>query len=97
LWGSGGRDEAEFADPESFDIDRKNKRHHTSFGLGIRHCPGNLLARAEIRLSVNRWLDEFQSVELAVPPSEIRYEPIFGFHALGQLPVRLKRVTARAS
>jgi cytochrome P450 len=91
IWPSGSLDEAEFDDPETFDIDRKNVRSHTTFGLGGRHCPGNVLARAELSLSINRWLDDFESVKLAVPAEKVHYEPIFGFYALGHLPLRIKR------
>jgi cytochrome P450 len=91
LWGSGSLDETVFDCPEAFDIERKNNRAHTTFGLGGRHCPGNILARAEITLSIQRWLDRFESVELAVPADQIHYEPIFGFHALGHLPMRVRR------
>ncbi|MET0547505.1 MAG: cytochrome P450 [Caulobacterales bacterium] len=91
LWGSGSRDEEKFKNAAEFDLDRNNKRAHTAFGYGARHCPGNILARAEINLSVRKWLDEFEDMEFAVPVEDIHYEPIFGFRALGRLPMRFKR------
>jgi cytochrome P450 len=91
LWGSGSLDQTVFDDPETFDLARKNVRAHTTFGLGGRHCPGNILARAEITLSIQRWLDEFESVDLSVAADQVHYEPNFGFHALGHLPLRVKR------
>jgi cytochrome P450 len=86
-----------FTDALDFDIDRKNGRDHTTFGLGIRTCPGNMLARAELVLSVESWLREFASVEFAVPLKQIHYEPIFVFRAIGSMPLRATRAETNLS
>jgi cytochrome P450 len=80
-----------FADPLSFDLDRKNKRAHITFGAGIHHCVGSFLARAELNIAVASWLQEFASVELAVDAAAVVYDPVFGFHALSDLPIRVTR------
>lgn len=91
VWGSGSHDESVFEDPEDFDLDRRNKRGHTTFGFGLHHCSGNFLARAELNLSVEHWLDEFETMKLAVPVDQVQYLPVWGFRALGDLPVIIER------
>jgi cytochrome P450 len=94
MWGSGSRDEAVFANAEEFNLDRKNKRQHTTFGIGIHFCAGLHLARAELVMSVTRWLKEFDQVAFAIPKEEVHYDPIFAFRALSHLPLRFTRAAA---
>lgn len=98
MWASAGQDEETFANPAEFDLDRKNKRSHITFGMGIHHCVGSFLARAELGSAITRWLADFERVELAVPQSEVRYDPVFAFHALSDLPVRvIRKANVRAA
>ncbi len=59
-------------DPEMFDrpdeviIDRQPNRH-AAFGLGIHRCAGSHLARMEIRVALEEFLNAFPSFELADP------------------------------
>ena len=59
-------------DPEVFDrpdevlIDRQPNRH-AAFGLGIHRCAGSHLARMEIRVALEEFLNAFPSFELADP------------------------------
>lgn len=50
VMGSANRDESVFAEPDLFDIARKNARSHLSFGFGIHYCLGNLLAKLQVRV-----------------------------------------------
>ena len=90
MWGSGGLDEAFWSNAESVDLDRKNIKAHTAFGHGMRLCAGNLLARQELTVSVETWLRELDSIELAVPASDVHYAPVFAIRSLKSLPVRFK-------
>ena len=47
---SGNRDEQAIENPDQFTVDRKNPRHHLSFGFGIHRCVGNRLAEMQIRV-----------------------------------------------
>lgn len=47
LFDAANRDPAKFPDPGRFDPDRANARQHVSFGIGVHHCLGVHLARAE--------------------------------------------------
>lgn len=68
LYPSANRDEAVFADPESFDIHRR-PNDHLAFGFGAHLCLGQRLARAELLAMVGRLLDRLPDMEL-VPGSE---------------------------
>lgn len=52
VMGSANRDEAKFADGESFDITRPNAREHLSFGFGIHYCLGNMLAKLQAKIAL---------------------------------------------
>ncbi len=59
-------------DPEQFErageviIDREPNRH-AAFGLGIHRCAGSHLARMELRVALEVWLERFPSFSLADP------------------------------
>ena len=59
-------------DPEQFDragevvIDREPNRH-AAFGLGIHRCAGSHLARMELRVALEVWLERLPAVSLADP------------------------------
>jgi cytochrome P450 len=63
-------------DPEAFEradevlIDREINRH-SAFGLGIHRCIGSNLARLELRVAVEEFLNRFPDFELADPESVI--------------------------
>ena len=72
------RDPRKFENPNEFDVDRENARHHIAFGHGAHVCPGAPLARAEGRVSVERLLDRMSDIRIAEqhhgPPGARRYE-----------------------
>ncbi len=63
-------------DPEAFEaadevvIDRQINRH-AAFGLGIHRCVGSHLARMELRVALEAWLQAFPTFELADPDAVI--------------------------
>src|SRR6516165_6746052 len=83
---SGNRDEAEFADPEVFDVGRTPNRH-LSFGRGGPHlCLGAHLARLEVRIVLAALARRVARFELAGEPRRIRSNFTNGLKAL---PVRV--------
>jgi cytochrome P450 len=60
------RDPAAFDRPDEVIIDRAVNRH-AAFGLGIHRCAGSHLARMEMRVALEVWLDAFPEFELADP------------------------------
>ncbi len=84
---SGNRDEAEFADPDVFDVGRAPNRH-LSFGRGGPHlCLGAHLARLEVSVVLAALALRVASFELAGPPRRIRSNFTNG---LRELPVRVR-------
>lgn len=63
--GSANRDAAVFRDPDRYDIDRPDLRHHLGFAVGPHHCLGNRLAKAEARIALAALLQHFGSLRLA--------------------------------
>ncbi len=63
---SANRDPAAFSDPDQVIIDREVNRH-AAFGLGIHRCAGSHLARMELRVALEVWLEHFPTFELADP------------------------------
>ncbi|MEZ5246942.1 MAG: cytochrome P450 [Acidimicrobiales bacterium] len=60
------RDPDAFENADKFIIDRQRNRH-TAFGLGIHRCVGSNLARMEMRVALEEWMDAFPDFELADP------------------------------
>jgi cytochrome P450 len=65
LNGAANRDPARFLQPAEFQLDRPNVREHIAFGRGIHSCPGGPLARAEARVSIERFLDRMAGITIS--------------------------------
>ena len=63
--GACNRDPRLFENPYEFDIDRQNARQHIAFGHGIHTCAGAPLARAEGRVTLNRFLDRTSDISIS--------------------------------
>ncbi|MGO9455895.1 MAG: cytochrome P450 [Acidimicrobiales bacterium] len=92
--GACNRDPRVFDDPYAFDIDRPNARQHIAFGHGIHTCAGAPLARAEGRVTLNRFLDRTRDIRITEekhgPEGARRYEylPTFFLRGLDHLQIR---------
>jgi cytochrome P450 len=85
---SGNRDEAEFGDPDVFDVAR-SPNQHLSFGRGGPHlCLGVHLARLEVKVVLAALARRVSRFELAGEPRRIRSNFTNGLKAL---PVRVSR------
>ncbi len=62
LNGSANRDEAQYTDPDRFDIHRNPR--HLSFGHGLHFCLGSALARMEGRVALEEVLKRFPDWEV---------------------------------
>lgn len=63
---AGNHDPEQFEDADRFVIDRERNRHF-AFGSGIHRCLGSNLARMEIRVAVQTFLERVPPFELADP------------------------------
>ena len=85
---SGNRDEQAIENPDQFIIDRKNPRHHLSFGFGIHRCVGNRLAEMQIRVLWEEILSRNLTFELAGEPQRTLSNVI---HGINTMPLRVTR------
>jgi len=85
LTGSACRDEREFAEPDIFDIDRKNDIQ-LAFGYGLHRCLGASLARLESRVS----LEELHAriPEYEVDESGLERVHMSNVHGFASVPMR---------
>jgi cytochrome P450 len=63
--GAANRDPSRFDQPNEFRLDRPNILQHIAFGRGIHTCPGAPIARAEVRVSLERILDRMADIRLS--------------------------------
>ena len=82
LYESANFDEAQFKDPERFDV-RRSPNDHVAFGFGAHFCLGASLARVEVQSMVARILDRLPDLELAADGKLPRF-----LGAVRELPVR---------
>lgn len=68
---AGNRDPEMFDRPDEVVIDRARNRHF-AFGIGIHRCLGSNLARMELRVAIEAWLERFPRFTLA-PGVEVRW------------------------
>jgi cytochrome P450 len=62
-WASADRDEAEFPDPDTFDLERGSNRH-IAFGVGPHRCAGSNVARMNLRVALAELLRRLDDIEL---------------------------------
>lgn len=60
------RDPEMFERPEEVIIDRERNRH-AAFGLGVHRCLGSNLARLEMNVAIEMWLERFPEFSLIDP------------------------------
>ena len=88
--GSANRDEQQFDDPDTFDIDRAD-RDPIPFGFGRHYCAGSHLAKMEAEIGVNTLLDRLGNIR-AIPGEEFSVVG-FSFRGPDRIPVTFDRLT----
>jgi cytochrome P450 len=83
IW-SANRDQAEFANPEEFDVDANHGGVQLAFGQGAHHCLGAALARAELQVSLIALTRRMHCPKLE-PGAE--YLPALGITGPAVLPI----------
>ena len=82
------RDPRQFADPDTFDIDR-DTRGHLGFGHGPHRCLGAELGRRETATALSTFFTRFPRTRLAVRADELVWRPGSFMRRLDSLPVIL--------
>ena len=79
---SANRDPRQFDNPDHFDVARKDN-HHLGFGLGIHHCVGANVARAELQEALRVILERCPVIEcVSDAPTWVPYAAARRFESL---------------
>ena len=65
------RDPRQFDNPDEVRLDREHNRH-VAFGSGIHRCAGSNLARLELRVALQTWLERIPEYSL-VDPNDVTW------------------------
>ena len=90
------RDPRQYEAPGAFRIGRPRAKEHLGFGRGAHTCPGAALARAEVRISLERMLARFSHIRLNKAEHgpdgarRFRYAPTYVFRMLTHLHLVLE-------
>jgi len=78
------RDGAHFDDASRADFERRNVMSHIVFGTGIHNCLGSHLARRELRIVLEEWLDRVPPFRIADGQNAVTYASavVFGVESL---------------
>ncbi|SMC51316.1 cytochrome P450 [Lentzea albidocapillata] len=95
LMGAANRDPERFADPDRFDVTRTGV-HPLSFGSGMRHCVGAVLARLELA-AVFRALVRLPDWTLTKNPGELQYQRSTMFRGVLTLPIAFTAQNPRST
>jgi cytochrome P450 len=68
---AGNRDPAKFERADEVIIDREKNRHF-AFGIGIHRCLGSNVARMEMKVALETWLERFPTFALT-PDADVRW------------------------
>jgi len=74
-WASADRDDDQYADSDSFDLERGSGRH-LAFGVGPHRCVGSSLARMQLRVALEEILRRIDDIRLRQGAS-IEYHSAF--------------------
>jgi cytochrome P450 len=91
LWGSANRDEKEFPDAETVDLDR-NPNRHVAFGVGAHRCLGLHLGRLETRVVLEEVLRRMPGYEIGPDAEANIIEDCSVVYTLTSLPCRVTPV-----
>jgi cytochrome P450 len=81
------RDEAVVPHGWELDFHRVDPQPHLTLGWGLHHCVGAHLAHLEIQITLERLLDRFPSLDLAVPPEAITWTKQRLLRSVEALPI----------
>jgi len=87
LYQSANRDEAKYACPHQFDVNRPNLTDHLAYGRGVHFCIGAPLARLEAKNAVEILFSRIPNLQL-VPDQKITVVPSVTIRRMQHLQVR---------
>ncbi len=85
-YGAANRDPTVFANPDEFDITRRQTETHMAFGTGTHFCAGSHMAKLEMRVTLEELLQRFPNLHLNGPVERLCSNFING---IKRMPVAL--------
>jgi cytochrome P450 len=67
------RDESVFPRGWEVDFHREDQPAHLSLGFGAHHCVGATLAQLELEVTLEKMLDRFRGLALAIPAQDVAW------------------------
>jgi len=89
------RDPRRWDNPEAFILDRPKIKEHVAFGRGKHVCAGAPLARVEVRIILEKFLEYTSNIDLDEQKHgprgsrNLEYEPSFIIRGLAELHLKL--------
>ena len=80
------RDPRQFPDADELDVSRRYSPH-LAFGHGVHQCLGQQLARVEMKVGFRALLEQFPTLRLAVPLSQVPMRDDMFVYGVHELPV----------
>ncbi len=98
--GGANRDPRRWDDPNAFVLDRPRIREHLAFGRGAHVCAGAPLARVEVRVILEKFLEHTAHIDMDEAKHgprgarRLAYEPSFIIRGLSELHLKLTPTAA---
>jgi hypothetical protein len=92
---AGNRDPRRWECPQSLKLDRPRAQEHLAFGRGAHVCAGAPLARAEVRVILEKFLEHTSHIDLSASAHgerdarRLEFDPSFIIRGLAELQVEL--------
>ena len=83
------RDESVFPRAAEIDFHRVDPQPHLALGWGAHRCLGAQLAHMEVEVTVEKLLDRFPTMELAVAAADVKWSPSTFLRSPAELPLDL--------
>lgn len=83
------RDESVFARASEIDFHRDDPQPHLALGWGAHRCMGAQLAHMEVEVTLEKLLDRFPALDLAVAPEDVKWSPTTFLRSPAELPLAL--------
>jgi cytochrome P450 len=89
------RDPRRWENPQAFELDRPKIKEHLAFGRGAHVCVGAPLARAEVRVIIEKFLEHTSHIDLdeekhgPAGNRNLEYEPSFIIRGLEEMHLKL--------
>ena len=90
------RDPRRWNAPQEFNLNRERIKEHVAFGRGAHVCAGAPLARVEVRVILERFIEHTSEIDLSEEKHgsrgkrDLDFEPSFIIRGLSQLHLKMK-------